>query len=217
MSERIGMPHDHHLERKVLNLALHFDEHRQMLVDELLPSDFYADGTRTVFEAVVSLHKQAGESFDLMTLTSAGRGSPVVGEFIAAAYELTMLTVEQYEAAARARAPSAVGRGPHIGPRLPRRWPVGAGSRGNVGSRRVLATRLREAHSGLSGATTEASRASTWRSARCACAPPARSALGLAFHTPALALATIESITVLGALHASPAVKAALRDRTANT
>src|SRR6478735_6124883 len=33
--------------------------------------------------------------------------------------------------------------------------------------------------------------------------------------TPALALATIESMTVLGALHASPAVKAALRDRTA--
>jgi Arc/MetJ-type ribon-helix-helix transcriptional regulator len=33
--------------------------------------------------------------------------------------------------------------------------------------------------------------------------------------TPALALATIESITVLGALHASPAVKAALRDRIA--
>lgn len=33
--------------------------------------------------------------------------------------------------------------------------------------------------------------------------------------TPALALATIESITVLGALHASPAVKAALRQRTA--
>ena len=33
--------------------------------------------------------------------------------------------------------------------------------------------------------------------------------------TPALALATIESITVLGALHASPAVKAALRSRTA--
>ena len=31
--------------------------------------------------------------------------------------------------------------------------------------------------------------------------------------TPKLALATIESITVLGALHASPAVKAALRDR----
>jgi len=32
--------------------------------------------------------------------------------------------------------------------------------------------------------------------------------------TPALALATIESITVLGALHASPAVKAALIQRT---
>ena len=31
--------------------------------------------------------------------------------------------------------------------------------------------------------------------------------------TPALALATIESLTVLGALHASPAVKAALADR----
>ena len=31
------------------------------------------------------------------------------------------------------------------------------------------------------------------------------------------ALATIESITVLGALHASPAVKAALRDRTATS
>ena len=31
--------------------------------------------------------------------------------------------------------------------------------------------------------------------------------------TPALALATIESLTVLGALHASPAVKAALRPR----
>jgi Arc/MetJ-type ribon-helix-helix transcriptional regulator len=31
--------------------------------------------------------------------------------------------------------------------------------------------------------------------------------------TPALALATIESLTVLGALHASPAVKAALRKR----
>ena len=31
--------------------------------------------------------------------------------------------------------------------------------------------------------------------------------------TPALALATIESLTVLGALHASPAVKAALRSR----
>ena len=31
--------------------------------------------------------------------------------------------------------------------------------------------------------------------------------------TPALALATIESITVLGALHASPAVKAALAAR----
>src|ERR1700712_2796365 len=33
--------------------------------------------------------------------------------------------------------------------------------------------------------------------------------------TPALALATIESLTVLGALHASPAVKTALRERTA--
>ena len=33
--------------------------------------------------------------------------------------------------------------------------------------------------------------------------------------TPRLALATIESLTVLGALHASPAVKAALRDRIA--
>lgn len=32
--------------------------------------------------------------------------------------------------------------------------------------------------------------------------------------TPALALATIESITVLGALHASPTVKAALIQRT---
>ena len=31
--------------------------------------------------------------------------------------------------------------------------------------------------------------------------------------TPKLALATIESLTVLGALHASPAVKAALRKR----
>ena len=31
--------------------------------------------------------------------------------------------------------------------------------------------------------------------------------------SPALALATIESITVLGALHASPAVKAALMQR----
>src|SRR6478736_1942345 len=31
--------------------------------------------------------------------------------------------------------------------------------------------------------------------------------------TPKLALAAIESLTVLGALHASPAVKAALRDR----
>ena len=31
--------------------------------------------------------------------------------------------------------------------------------------------------------------------------------------TPALALATIESLTVLGALHASPAVKAALAER----
>ena len=31
--------------------------------------------------------------------------------------------------------------------------------------------------------------------------------------TPKLALATIESLTVLGALHASPAVKTALRDR----
>jgi len=35
--------------------------------------------------------------------------------------------------------------------------------------------------------------------------------------TPALALATIQSLTVLGALHASPAVKAALRGRTANS
>ncbi len=32
--------------------------------------------------------------------------------------------------------------------------------------------------------------------------------------TPELAVATIESVAVLGALHASPAVKAALRDRT---
>jgi hypothetical protein len=31
--------------------------------------------------------------------------------------------------------------------------------------------------------------------------------------TPALALATIESVVVLGALHASPAVKAALASR----
>jgi Arc/MetJ-type ribon-helix-helix transcriptional regulator len=31
--------------------------------------------------------------------------------------------------------------------------------------------------------------------------------------TPKLALATVESLTVLGALHASPAVKAALRER----
>ena len=35
--------------------------------------------------------------------------------------------------------------------------------------------------------------------------------------SPTLALATIESITVLGALHASAAVKAALRDRTATS
>ena len=35
--------------------------------------------------------------------------------------------------------------------------------------------------------------------------------------TPELALATIESIDVLGALHASPAVKAALRRRLALT
>lgn len=34
--------------------------------------------------------------------------------------------------------------------------------------------------------------------------------------SPELALATIESITVLGALHASPAVKTALRQRTLN-
>ena len=44
-----------------------------------------------------------------------------------------------------------------------------------------------------------------------------RSVLGLATIaadvTPALALASIESLTVLGALHASPAVKAALADR----
>jgi len=33
--------------------------------------------------------------------------------------------------------------------------------------------------------------------------------------TPKLALATIGSLTVLGALHASPAIKAALRDRMA--
>jgi hypothetical protein len=33
--------------------------------------------------------------------------------------------------------------------------------------------------------------------------------------SPALALATIASMTVLGALHASPAVKAALMQRTA--
>ena len=33
--------------------------------------------------------------------------------------------------------------------------------------------------------------------------------------TPKLALAAIDSLTVLGALHASPAVKAALRDRMA--
>ncbi len=33
--------------------------------------------------------------------------------------------------------------------------------------------------------------------------------------TPTLALATIESLTVLGALHASPAVKTALRERIA--
>lgn len=99
MSERIGMPHDHLLETKVLSVALHMAEHRQLLVDELLPSDFYADGTRQVFEAVAALHRTAGESFDLMTLSSAGRGSPVIGEFLAAAYELQLMPLEQYEGA----------------------------------------------------------------------------------------------------------------------
>jgi len=99
MSERIGLPHDHHLERKVLNLALHFAEHRQLLVDELLPSDFYADGTRAVFEGIARLHRDAGQNFDLATLTSASSGSELILEFIAAAYELTMLSLEEYEGA----------------------------------------------------------------------------------------------------------------------
>jgi replicative DNA helicase len=99
MSERIGMPHDHVLETKVLSVALHMTEHRQLLVDELQPTDFYAEGTRQVFEATVLLHRTAGESFDLLTLASAGSGSTAVSEFISAAYQLQLMPLEQYEGA----------------------------------------------------------------------------------------------------------------------
>jgi replicative DNA helicase len=83
MTERTGMPHDHRLETKVLALALHMDEHRQLLVDELLPEDFYAEGARRVFEAVTRLHRQAGQSFDMATLASAARGDTLVAAFLA--------------------------------------------------------------------------------------------------------------------------------------
>lgn len=98
MSERFGMPHDSQLEIKVLAVALHLFEHRQLLVDELQPTDFYAEGTRSVFSAIARLHHEVGESFDLLTLESSARSTPFVGEFIAA-HELTLMPLEQYEGA----------------------------------------------------------------------------------------------------------------------
>lgn len=98
MSERIGVPHDHQLEIKVLAVALHFAEHRQLLIDELQPTDFYSDGPRSVFGAISKLQRQAGECFDLLTLSSSSKSEPFVDEFIAA-HDLTMMALEQYEGA----------------------------------------------------------------------------------------------------------------------
>lgn len=98
MSERIGMPHDHKLELKVLAVALHMDEHRQLLVDELVPSDFYVEACQQIFAAVARLHRQAGESFDLLTLASSAADQPHVAAFIAE-HELQVMPLEQYEGA----------------------------------------------------------------------------------------------------------------------
>lgn len=99
MSERFGMPHDHRLELQVLSVAVHLAEHRQLLVDELLPSDFYAAATCQTFQVIEHLHKQTGVSFDLMTLHSAARDYPFVVEFLEGASELHLMPLEQYEGA----------------------------------------------------------------------------------------------------------------------
>ena len=98
MSERFGMPHDYQLEIKVLAVALHLFEHRQMLVDQLQPEDFYTEAARSVFTAVAKLHREVGESFDLLTLTSSARATPFVAEFVSA-HDLTLMPLEQYEGA----------------------------------------------------------------------------------------------------------------------
>src|SRR6185312_2788034 len=99
MTERTGMPHDHKLETKVLAVALHMAEHRQLLVDELLPTDFYATGTCQVFQAITHLMRQAGESFDLLTLASAAQDYPHVAGFLEDAHEIQLMQIEQYEGA----------------------------------------------------------------------------------------------------------------------
>ena len=66
-----------------------------MLVDELLPGDFYTEATRTVHGAITRLHRAAGQSFDLLTLGSSSRPA---AEFIDS-HELQVMPIEQYEGA----------------------------------------------------------------------------------------------------------------------
>lgn len=103
MHERTGLPHDHRLERTVLALSLHEDDHRQVLVDELVPDDFYVDINRKAFEAVSRLHRQLGDGFSRSTLASVNHGDPAIGALLADDYgfDPRYLNVEQYEGALR--------------------------------------------------------------------------------------------------------------------
>lgn len=93
-----GMPHDHDLERRVLAVALHFEEHRALLSDSLIGSDFYTRANAEVFHAVRALHRSADQNFDLLTFASANGESAAVQEFLERDH-VDVMSVEAYEGA----------------------------------------------------------------------------------------------------------------------
>jgi len=93
-----GMPHDHDLERRVLAVAMHFDEHRALLADTLIGSDFYTQANTEVFHAIRALHRSAEQRFDVLTFASANGDSAAVQEFLERDH-VDVMSVEAYEGA----------------------------------------------------------------------------------------------------------------------
>lgn len=92
-----GMPHDHHLERKVLSTALALDEHRALLCDSLIGSDFYTDLHREVFQSIRTLQRQ-DNGFDVLTFESSNRGNErVIGFYVEA--EPSIISVDSFAGA----------------------------------------------------------------------------------------------------------------------